>query len=392
MGRQITSKITRKTDGRWCKRVDGQLYYWNDEQTARNAVIEWMRSRAAGGNGIPTVPVTPTDPLLRDIANLFYAHLKDRGIRPKTLADYKRSIDGFLAHAGKLRTAASLAPADFAKVRADWTTTLGPWKLSTRVQCIRTMFRWAEIKARLIARQPWYGDAFPQASKAEKMRVKRDRERDGRERKFSMSEVRAILANAKRPLRTFVLLALNGGMYAADIAALAPGDVKAEGRNMVIDTFREKTSVRQKFVLWPETWAAIQKTRSQVSASHLFTTIFGNPWVQGNTDSIGQRFRKLLKDLGIHRQDVGFGSFRHTHISAVGSNPDAGARHYVRGHLIRGIEGTYDTPDIQRLKSVTDLARQRFLLTKSARQTPAGETRKRSASARQRRRTPVHSA
>jgi hypothetical protein len=392
MARRLTSRITRKTDGRWCKRIDGHLRYWPDEKSARDAVIELLRHRAAGGDGIPTVPAHPTDPLLKDIANLFYARQKDRGIRPKSLGDYKRSLDSFLAHVGKLRTTASLTPADFAKVRADWNESLGPWKLSTRVQCIRTMFRWAENEARLITKQPWYGDAFAHAPKSEKLRVRSERERDGRERKFTPGEVAKILAAAKGQMRTFVLLGLNAGIYAADIAALSPGDIKREGKNTVIDTYRVKNHIRQKFVLWPETRAAIDRTRSKISTTHLFTTMFGNPWVHGNTDSIGLRFRKLVKDLGIHRGGVGFGSFRHTHTSAVGDHPDVGARHVVRGHQISGIESHYDIPDIKRLKAVTDLARRRLLLTKPVRRQPASARRKKSAATRTRRQVAVHSA
>jgi hypothetical protein len=380
--RAITFKLTKRADGRFAKRIDGRYFVWPDEPTARAAIIELARRREIGVADT-TIPATPTDPPLRLIANLFRAARRPN-VQPGTWADYETAIDQFLAVVGKHRTASAMQPDDFAKARAKWAKTLGPWKIDNRVQSVRTMFRWAHRVGRLIDREPWYGDAFRKTSAADKRRVQREHVAEHGERVFSRDELKHILGTAKGPVYAFVLLALNGGMYAADIAQLRPADLrvikvdvadraptsvkrpatlKARRRQIlhVIDTDRGKTGVRRKFILWPETVKAMETCRRGTDS--LFVTAHGNPWVQGDTNSIGMLFGRLLNDLGIKRQGVGFGSLRHTHVSAVGAHPDLNAARLVRGHKFSGIESHYDFPDLKRIQAVTDLARARLLTT-----------------------------
>jgi integrase len=164
--------------------------------------------------------------------------------------------------------------------------------------------------------------------------------------------LKKILASATGPLRAFVLLALNCGMYAADIAQLRHHDLRREGRHLVIDDDRGKTGIVRRAILWPETVKAIEGLRR--GEDLLFVTAHGNPWVNGETDSIGLLFRRLLDELGVKRAGVGFGSLKHTHVSAVGGHPDLNAARLVRGHKFSGIEAHYDFPDLE-----TDQSRHR---------------------------------
>ena len=355
--RRLTLKLTPRADGRFCKRIGGKLFIWPTEDAARAEIIELAR-RQHLGVADDAVPAVPVDPPLRVIANLFRAARKS-SVKPGTWQDYEIAIDQFLESAGKHRTASVLRPEDFAKVRNRWSSVLGPWKLDNRVQSVRTMFRWAHGVARLIDREPWYGDAFRKTSAADKRKVQREKVAEHGERKFTETELRKILKAVKGPLRAFVLLGLNGGMYAADIAQLVPADVRREGKLWLIDTDRQKTYVRRKFVLWPETIKAMEKCRKGTET--YFVTVHGNPWVQDHADSIGMLFNRLLKDLGIKRGGVGFGSLRHTHVSAIGNPADRNAASIVRGHKIAGITEHYDFPDVKRLKAITDLARRRLL-------------------------------
>jgi integrase len=361
--RRITLKLTARADGRFAKRIDGQYFVWPDEETARAAVIELARRRELGVSD-STVPATPTDPPLRTIANLFRAARKPH-VQPGTWDDYETAIDGFLVIVGKYRFASSLRPNDFAQVREKWDGTLGPWKLDNRVQSVRSMFRWACKTARLIDREPWYGDAFHKSKASDKRRVARQGVAERGERKFTTAELRKILDAVDGPLRAFVLLGLNGGMYAADIAQLVPADFHTEGRFQLIDNDRIKTGVRRKFILWPETIDALRACRR--GTDRMFMTFHGNPWVNGETNSIALLFGRLLNGLGIKRRGVGFGALRHTHVSAVGGHHDHNAASVVRGHLIAGITVHYDFPDVKRLKAITDLARAR-LVTSALRQ------------------------
>lgn len=357
--RKITLNLTARADGRFAKKVDGKYYIWSTQEIARTALIEMARQREGGIAQFVTAAV-PVNPPLRTIADMFYAHRKPH-VSPGTLEDYDRAIKQFLKVVGRHRLAESLAPADFKVARDKWEAKLGPWKIDNRVQCVRTMFRWAADTARLIDRIPWYGDSFHKTPAADKRRAKRAKSAEHGDRVFTLREVKAITGAVDGQLKAFVLLGLNGGMYAADIAQLVPADIRIEGRLTLIDNDRIKTGVRRRFVLWPETVEAIKACRRGEDV--LFVTSHGNPWVNGETNSIGMLFGRLLDDLDIRRKGVGFGALRHTHVSAVGAHPDRNAARLVRGHLISGIEDHYDFPDIKRIKAVTDLARVRLLKT-----------------------------
>jgi integrase len=217
------------------------------------------------------------------------------------------------------------------------------------------MFRWAHRVARLVQTEPWYGDRFSKTSAAEKRRARTV------DRVFTHDELRKILLGAKGPLRTFTLLALNCGMYAADIAQIHKVDLKRVGTLWLIDNDREKTSIRRRVPLWPETVKAIEATRDKSDRPLLFYTAFGKPWVRDGINSIVMRYTDFLTGLGIKRAGLNFGAFKHTHVSAVGDSGDLTAARLVRGHKVSGIESHYDFPNLKRLKAITDLARTRLL-------------------------------
>lgn len=363
--RKISLKLTKRSDGRVAKKIDGQYFAWPDEETARAELIEIARRRQSG-DADTTIAAPPSDPPLRIIANLFRKSRKPT-VQPKTWGDYETSIDQFLAVVGKHRAASSLKPDDFARARKRWSDKLGPWKIDNRVQSVRTMFRWAQNVARLIDRQPWYGDSFHKSTAAEKRHAKREAIEDRGERMFDAAELRKILRAAKGQLRAFVLLALNGGMYAKDIADLFPSELKREGGAWLIDAYREKTGVRRKTMLWPETVVAIRACRR--GTDRLFVTIHGNPWVNGETNSIALLFNRMIDDLEMKREGVSFGALKHTHVSATGDHRDQRAARLTRGHLIVGIESHYDIPDLKRLRSVTNLARKRLITNAPRRRT-----------------------
>ena len=173
-------------------------------------------------------------------------------------------------------------------------------------------------------------------------------------------------------MRAFVLLALNCGMYAADIGTLVPADVRQQAGLTLVDNDRGKTGVQRRAVLWPETVAAMTGVRRGTDV--LFVTVRGNPWVttDNNKNAIAMLFARSLRAWGIKRAGVGFGSLKHTHVSAVGHLADVNAARLVRGHVVSGIESHYDFPSLERIQAVTDVARQRLLLRSTTPPPPAG--------------------
>lgn len=402
--RTITLKLTARSDGRFAKRINGRYEVFGkdgDIELARRELLEFLRLRSDA-----PIPVVESQPpaTVASVVNPFLlamqARVKDGSLSGGTFADYKSACEAFSAAIGRNALISRLSPLEFATVRLGWSGKLGAWALDRNVQAIRTMFNWG-IKHRLIREQPFYGDAFAKSPTMQKRKLRRQRSVEGREHKFTRGELSAILKSKdlKGQLRCFVLLGINAGCYAKDCSDLVWSDLKQEGRLWIIDTDRHKTAVRRRFILWPELVEAIDarrkvaiKRKQFAPDQRIFLTLHGKPWHRenhywedsklngsGEVNSIAMMFNRLLTSLKIKRSGVGFGAFRHTHISAIGDHPDRNAAKLIRAHKFESIDEHYDFPANDRLKSVTDLARKRLYLD-PLKQTRASTSRGRSAS------------
>jgi integrase len=372
--RTPTLKLTwHKGSGYWCKSIGGKLRYFGargaTEDDARKALLEFLQRRAYDR---PDPVAEGGLVLVKTVANAYAADCQRRveagTLQGRTFEDYDTAIKQFVEAVGRLTAVEDLTPAQFAAVRADWLARYAPSRAGNFIQSIKTMFKWAGPGdgMGLIQGLPRYGREFSKPPVSAHRDQRRDKARNDGERKFGRKELRAILES---PLlvgqhRAFFLLGLNAGCYAASIADFTWGDLRQEGRLHVIDTTRRKTGVPQKFVLWPETLRAITDCRKRGADDALvFTTPHGLAWVcrDRHTDSIGQNFGDLLRTLRLKRSGVGFGSLRHTHVSAVAGHGDKDAARLVRGHAVPGVVWHYDFPDVGRLKAITDLARGKLL-------------------------------
>lgn len=390
--------LTPEADGRFCKRVRGQLYHFGRNGDRDLAVKEWLAAKddLLAGRRMRRAPLRETDRTIRLLVNTFLTDCTSKVTAGKmtggTFDDYNRALKEFGGAVGLGRDPDDLKPTDFASVRATWAKRMGPWSLDRYVQAVRTMFNYA-VAHRLIDREPFYGSAFAKSTEAEKRATGRSRVKDRGERVFTADELTVILAAATGQVRTMILLALNGGMYAKDVAALEWSDIHEEAGVWVVDFSRGKTGgVPWKFPLWPETKAALDavirhKPRHAADAQKVFITCHGRSWhrehtrrdgdkieASGTVDAIAQEFDKILANIFIlidpqkwkwrllKRKGVGFGSFRHTHVSAVGDHADVPAQHRVSGHKAQGVRAKhYDKIPVHRLLSVVNLARERLL-------------------------------
>lgn len=379
--------LTPEKDGRFCKRVRGVLHHFGSNGDKDLALKEWLavKDDLLAGRAVHRVPVnagpgTVTVKVVNDTFLTDCTAKVDAGrMKGGTFDDYFRACDEFGAAVGWGRDPDTLSPEDFAGIRRKWSGRMGPWSLDRHVQAVRTMFNFA-LAHRIVGRAPFYGSAFGKSSEAEKRSKAREKVKERGERVFTAAELKAILAGATGQLRAMILLALNGGMYARDVAALRHSDIRREGKVWVVDFARGKTGgIPWKFPLWPETKAALddvvalkRAARDPADGDLVFLTSHGRRWVREHTrrdgqkitasasvDAVAQEFDKLLG--GAKRSGIGFGAFRATHVSAVGDHPDERAARLVRGHKFGGIERHYDKPSIERLKAITDLARQRLL-------------------------------
>lgn len=386
--------LTPEKDGRFCKRVRGVLHHFGSGGDRDAALAEWLavkddllagrpvrRVRADQPAALATVKFV-TDSFLTDCTEKVDAGRMKGG----TFDDYYRAAEEFGGAVGWGVDPELLTPDDFRAVRRTWGKRMGPWSLDRYVQAVRTMFNFA-VTHRLIQRMPFYGDAFGKSTEADKRTAGRQRVKERGERVFTADELAVILAAATGPIRAMILLALNGGMYARDVAALERGDIRKDGDVWLVDFARGKTGgIPWRFPLWPETKAAIDavvrpQPRHAADADLIFVTCHGRRWVREHTrrkgaaieasasvDAVAQEFDKLLGGVCLiegkrllKRKGLGFGTLRHVHVTAVSDHPDERAARLVRGHKVGSIERHYDKPSLERLKAITDLARQRLL-------------------------------
>jgi integrase len=359
--RQLTLRLCKRKDGRYCKWINGRMvYFGRDERLARAMLLDLVR-RQTLGHLEPDQQVP-----LHELADHYHAacqlRISDGTMQARTLDDYTGAIREFLRSVGRTRLVSSLGADDFSLFRSALARRLGCYALDRNIVSIRRMFRWA-AENRVIDREPIYGSGFRVSSRADKRFAQAKHESDHGPRVFNLPEIDAILDAAREPMRTMILLGLNCGMYSIDCSDLLWSDIREVDGVTMIDRRRAKTGVVQRAPLWPEVLQSLGIRR----VGRVFSTRRGNAWNRRNgTDSIAMEFGKMRHRAGVTRAGLGFGALRHTHVSAVSELPDINACRMVRGHQILGIESHYDFPSLERLLAVTSHARSKILRTPSA--------------------------
>jgi integrase len=136
-----------------------------------------------------------------------------------------------------------------------------------------------------------------------------------------------------------ILLAVNCGFGNNDVGTLPLSAIDLPGG--WVSYSRPKTGVARRAKLWPETVAAIQaaiekrpEANDRDIAKLVFVTKYGSAWGKGEkgNDPVGLEFRKVLKDLGFHRDGIGFYSLRRTFRTVADQVRDTHAIDLVMGH------------------------------------------------------------
>ena len=348
-------------NGQWAKKIRGRLHYfgpWADPDAAESI---FRRDRADLRAG-KTPRADPDAVTVADAVNGFLA-AKEAAVAGgelgfKSLRDYLTTGKRVAAAFGRARPVSDLAAADFAELRARIARTRGPSGLATEIQRTRTLFKWAYDNA-LIDRPVRFGSGFKKPSR----RVMRKARREAGPRLFEPEEVRTLLAAATEPMRTMILLAVNGGFGATDCSQL-PRSAVDLGKAM-LNFPRPKTEAPRRVPLWPETVEGLGRVaelrpapKSPADAGRVFLTRFGHPWVRGNTDSVGLEFGKLRRQLGIVRPGIGFYALRRTHRTLTDDVRDPVAAGVVMGHVDDSMAGRYrERIADDRLRAVTDRVR-----------------------------------
>ncbi|MBK8270860.1 MAG: tyrosine-type recombinase/integrase [Planctomycetes bacterium] len=372
-----TFPLTPHPNGQWCKKIRGKVFFFGVWSDPKSALQEYTTQAADLHAGRRLHRPQSAGLSVRDLSNNYLANQKlkaERGlITASWYGDCLRAVRAFAREIGPDRLATDLSPIEFGDYRLKLYDRLGVCAIDRNVAILRSMFRHA-FETDLIAVPVKFGGQFNKPSQKEKRQNRSERDRLYGKRLFSAADVRSLLDAAHQPVRTMILLGMNGGFGNTDCAELPIRAVDL--KHHIIEFERPKTAVQRIVPLWPETIDALRevihgdrpKARRPEYEGRVFLTAFGNPWKQEHVRSeiVGERpevgrhyaivleFKKLLKSLNLNRKGLGFYALRHTFRTWADETRDQHAVHRIMGHAIPGMSGVYvEEISIDRLRAVT---------------------------------------
>jgi integrase len=359
-------KIRRKIHyfGRWGRVVKGKLVRvegdgWKEALELYKAQADDLhagRSPRAKGEGL-TVAGLCNAFLTAKLRKRTSGELGDR-----MFEDYRQITDLTVGAFGKTRLVDDLAADDFEQLRAQMAERWGPVRLGNAITRVKSVFKYG-LDNGLIEKAIRYGSEFRKPDKAV---LRRHRAKNG-EKMLEADQLRRLLEAAPVPLRAMILLGINGGFGNHDCATV-PLSALDLGRGW-LSFPRPKTGIPRRCPLWPETKAALraaiaERPKPKIEASSLvFVNSRGCPWVRttekSRTDIISVQFGGLLKELGLHRDGIGFYTLRHTFRTVADAARDPVAIDLIMGHSDPSMGGHYrERVDDGRLWAVAEHVRQ----------------------------------
>ena len=384
--------LTAHNNGQWCKKIRGRIHFfgvWADPQAALDQYLSVAADLHAGRQ--PHAPTLSEEGLtVKEICNHYLTHqlrkVESHEIGARWLEDCRRVIEAFAKSVGVQRAVSDLRPDDFEKFRLRLVKAgleakkgLGVHALNRAITVIKGLFKYA-FDTDLIAMPVKYGPSFGKPSAAVKRRARQAADLENGKRLFHPAEILSLLKIAEVPLRSMILLGINGGMGNTDCARLPLAALDWE--RGVIEFDRPKTGIERVVPLWPETVAALQsalatrpKAANEEAKKLLFLTASGLPWVRERlhqtgddamekvvvVDDICREFTKLLASLGMRRKGLSFYALRHTFRTWADEVRDQHAIHRIMGHAIPGMSGIYvEMIELHRLRAVVDHVRRKL--------------------------------
>jgi integrase len=356
--------------GRWAwkyRTPDGRRHtaYFAPWCSPDEALAEWRataRSLERGDRRDPDDRRVYERSTLRVVARAFLGVIRERvelgEIGWDTFRDCRSTVQWLVRAIDPSLRVDQLEPGDF---RAAKRTLKGAslHTIKKRVITTRWMFAWAHDEHNVPV--PRYGRYFSTPTQRRMRRARRDRAPEP----YTPAEVRALIAHASPRLRAPIMLAINGGMRASDLAALDVRDVELGEAGLVapavgrIDTHRAKTEAPLRVPLWPETVAAIlaHPSRGASPSDPLLTTRTGarlariSDDARHRTDTVALMFsRGLLRRLSTPDPEDpsrvipmrgSFGLLRSTFDTIAAETTDDTARKVIMGHTIDRMDETY---------------------------------------------------
>lgn len=339
---------------RWAKKIRGK-FPWDDPEGALQKYLAEKDSLHAG--------LTPAD--TGEGLTVFLLCAKFLTTKKRMLEAGELSIHSFNDYAkvckrlvkvfGKHRFVADLRPDDFERLRSKMARTWGPVRLGNEINRVRVVFNYA-LKGGLLDKPMVYGEGFRRPTKKT---LGKHRAEQG-PKMFETEEIRLMLAAAKQPLRSMILLGVNCGYGNSDIGTLPLSALDLEGG--WLSYARPKTGIDRRCPLWTETVAALKdwlavhpEAKKPEHAGLVFLTAKGDTWAKATSDNpVSKETRKLLDKLNINRHR-NYYSLRHTFQTVADESRDFVGVRTIMGHVGEDIADVYrERVSDERLQAVVD--------------------------------------
>ena len=372
--------LWKHPSGRWCKKIKGRAHYFGKVDTDPDgvkALDKYLRDKDELLAGRKPKRPGQDGPTVLDLTESFldtkWALVQSHELAETSFLDYKQTCAAVLGAIGRNRLLSDVHPEDFSRFRTKLAKRVGPVTLGNEINRIRVVFKFG-YDAGMIEHPIRFGPGFKRPSK----RVLRLERKKSGPRMLEAEELRAVLAKAKTPMTAAILLGINAGLGAADVARLRTSHVDLESG--WLDFPRPKTGIDRRVPLWPETVAAIREAlakrpapKAKADRGLVFVTKYGQPWVRISPvwkteddkvkggvplDAVGNEFCKLLKATKLKRPRLGFYALRHTLETIGGETKDQVALDAIMGHARDDMASVYrERISDDRLKAVTDHVR-----------------------------------
>lgn len=336
-----------KGRGHWVKKVCGKLYYFGkivDDPQGVKALDKWLLHKdylLAGRGWKREFDGCTVEDLCDHFLNAKRPLVVAGELAKRTYDDYFATGERLTKAFGLTRLVDDLRPDDFDKLRADVAKQWGPVRLGNEIQRVRTIFKYG-FEAGHIDKPVRFGPTFKKPAR----KVLRKHRAAKGSRMIEAADLRALLAKAGVPLKSMILLALNGGLGNSDVGQLPLSAIDLE--RGWINYPRPKTGIDRRFPLWKETVKALKASldarpapKDDAAKGLAFVTKYGYGWSKDGitakgkaaTDSpVTKEFRKLLDELKLHKPGLGFYSLRHVFETMAGDSRDQVAVDHVMGH------------------------------------------------------------
>lgn len=343
-------------NGQWAKKIRGKTRFFGSWDDWRAALKLYEQTKDVIGPDVFD---------LDDLCNLFLAAKKraaDSGeIKLDTWKEYKRVCAQCLAILGRTVPLDDLSPRHFVALREQLAIEIeSPVTLRNIIVKLRALFAWAYDAGH--ADKPLrYREALKRPPLAKLRKAKETRQKN----LFSHKEICALISAANPWMKAAIMLAINGGLGNRDICEIEWSHINGDW----VEMSREKTAVHRRFLLWPETKAALVRNESR----WIFCGERGQQLGQGSSNAtpISAMFRELMTTAGIDvdedgkpikgKKGRGFYTLRHTYRTIADGAKDRTAVRYTMGHADSSIDAEYvEGIDEARLKAVSDLVRAWF--------------------------------